>query len=78
MRRHANRVATAPRRAWRRTYSVKEERPAWPLTGIVFRTPISTDAPNTDEDARFWDWLAATLLAAVVIGLVSFGIVAWA
>ena len=56
---------------------MKEERPGWPSSGIVFRTPISTDAPYTDEDARLWDWVAATLIAAIVIGLVVFGIVAW-
>jgi hypothetical protein len=37
----------------------------------------SRDAPYGEEDARFWDWVAATLVAAVVIGLVVLGIVAW-
>jgi hypothetical protein len=70
MRRHAHRIATAPRRAWRRSYTVKEERPGWPLTGLVFRTPISTDAPYSDEDARFWDWMLAGLIVAVILGVV--------
>ncbi len=41
-------------------------------------TPESRDAPYGPEDARFWDWVAATVVAAVVIGLVVLGIVAWA
>ena len=67
-RRRAHRIAPTPRRAWRRTYTVKEERAGWPLTGFVFRTPISSDAPYSDEDAHFWDWVLTGLLVAVLVG----------
>ena len=77
VRRHAHRVATAPRRAWRRTYSIKEERAGWPLSGIVFRTPISTDAPYSDEDAHFWDLMFAGLLGIVALGVVVWLLVAF-
>ena len=70
LRRHAHRIATTPRRAWRRTYTVKEDRASWPLTGIVLRTPISSDAPYSDEDAHFWDWVLTALLVAVVVGVI--------
>ena len=38
------------------------------MTGIVFRTPISSDAPYSDEDAHFWDWVLTGLFVAVLVG----------
>jgi hypothetical protein len=31
---------------------------------------MSTDAPYTDEDARYWDCVLTGLLAAVAIGVI--------
>jgi len=75
VRRQAHRVVKAPRSAWRRVYTYREERN---IRGGVHYIPMSYDAPYDDEDARFWDWVAATLIAVFVVGLVVFGIVAWA
>jgi len=36
---------------------------------------MSEDAPYGDEDARFWDWIAATLLAAIGVAVVVWLIV---
>jgi hypothetical protein len=41
------------------------------LTGIVFRTPISSDAPYSDEDAHFWDWLTGLVVAVLVSVVIS-------
>jgi hypothetical protein len=47
------------------------------LSGIVFRTPISTDAPYSDEDAHFWDLMFAGLLGIVALGVVVWLLVAF-
>jgi hypothetical protein len=73
MRRHAHRVAKAPRSAWQRTYRYQEREPGWPYGALRMTTPISEDAPLGPEDARFWDWVLAGFIAAIVIGLAVWG-----
>jgi len=67
-RRHAHRVATTPRRGWRRTFRYKRGLPGWFLSDLVV-TPISEDAPYGDQDAKFWDWVLIGLLVAILIGV---------
>ena len=66
LRRQAHRVAKAARSAWRRVYTYREERN---IRGGVHYIPISYDAPYGDEDARFWDWVLAVVLATVAVGV---------
>ncbi len=68
LRRHAHRVAKAPRRAWRRAYRYREDRV--PGVWVPLRTPLSEDAPYEDEDAHFWDWMLTGLVTAFAIGLI--------
>jgi hypothetical protein len=67
-RRHAHRAATGPRRGWQRAYSYRRDR--IPGSGLNVTTPMSRDAPWSDEDAAFWEWiLLAVLMIAVVVGV---------
>jgi len=75
LRRHAHRVAKAPRSTWRRTFRYQERPSGWPFGPLRVTTPMSEDAPYGDEDARFWDWIAATLLAAIGVAVVVWLIV---
>jgi hypothetical protein len=45
---------------------------------VIIRTPMSEDAPFGEEDARFWDWVAAILIMTVVIGVVVAVVIAMA
>jgi hypothetical protein len=36
----------------------------------------SSDAPQGPEDARFWDWVLASLLSVIVVGLLVWGLTA--
>jgi len=45
---------------------------------VVIRTPMSEDAPFGEEDARFWDWVAAVLIVVVLIGIAVAAITATA
>jgi len=38
-------------------------------------TPISEDAPFGEQDARFWDWVFASIVAVIVLGLIVWGVV---
>jgi hypothetical protein len=73
MRRHAHRVAKAPRRGWQRTFRYQKADPGW-TAGSLAVTPMSEDAPFGDQDARFWDWVLVCLIAVIVIGLIAWGI----
>jgi hypothetical protein len=64
MRRHAHRVVRAPRIGWQRSYTYLRGRSR---SGSVILVPASRDAPYGEVDARFWDWVVATILAVVVI-----------
>jgi hypothetical protein len=39
-------------------------------------TPISEDAPFGPQDARFWDWMLAGVIAVIIIGLAVWGLTA--
>jgi hypothetical protein len=67
LRRHAHRAVKAPRSAWRRVYTYREERN---IRGGTTYIPISYDAPYGEEDARFWDWVLTVLVAAVALGVI--------
>jgi hypothetical protein len=76
MRRHAHRVVKAPRSAWQRSYRYQERPPGWPYGSLRVTTPISDDAPLGPEDARFWDWVLAGVIAAIAIGVLTWALTA--
>ncbi len=72
LRRHAHRLAKAPRSTWRRVYRYHLERPAGhALTGVY--TPTSADAPLGEQDAKFWDWVLIGIITVVITALVVWG-----
>ena len=44
----------------------------------LFRYAMSEDAPYEDEDAHFWDWVAAILIVAVIVAFAVWAISALA
>jgi hypothetical protein len=67
-RRHAHRVASAPRRGWRRTIRYRRGTPGWFLSNSVV-TPVSEDARYGDHDDNFWDWMRVGILAVIGVGV---------
>jgi len=63
-------VAKAPRIGWQRTYHYVGRHLG---SAGVATIPLSEDAPYSDQDARFWDWVAATALSLLLVGAVVLG-----
>jgi hypothetical protein len=42
--------------------------------GTKLYAPVSRDAPYSDQDARFWDWVVVTLVVVIIVGFGVWGL----